>query len=78
MQKKYGGSTRHYRISALTNISKEWLDFKIDKFRLYDYFLIIVSSGYSGVKNACLWMKTILFQGQKDLEKRLRNMKIAF
>ena len=37
-----------YKLGALTTISKEWLDFKRDKFRLDDYFQVILASGYIG------------------------------
>lgn len=37
-----------YKLGALTTISREWLDFKRDKFHLDDYFEVIVSSGYLG------------------------------
>jgi len=40
---------RKYRLAALTNVSKEWLSFKIKKFRLDDYFDLIVSSCYVGI-----------------------------
>jgi len=38
-----------YTIVGFTNISKEWLDFKKEKFKLDDYFDVIISSGYFGV-----------------------------
>ena len=39
---------KQYTLSALTTISKEWLDFKREKFELDQYFEVIVSSGYTG------------------------------
>lgn len=39
----------HYQLSALSTISREWLDFKRERFNLGRYFSIITSSGYSGV-----------------------------
>jgi putative hydrolase of the HAD superfamily len=38
----------NYQLGALTTISKEWLDFKKEKFGLGNYFEAIVSSGYFG------------------------------
>lgn len=38
-----------YKLAALTTISREWLDFKIDKYNFNEYFDTIVSSGYSGL-----------------------------
>jgi len=40
---------QNYRLAALTTITKEWLDFKIEKFGLNNYFEVIVSSGHSGL-----------------------------
>lgn len=40
---------RHYRLAVLTNIPKEWIDFKRAKYKLDNYFESIVSSGYVGV-----------------------------
>lgn len=40
----------NYRLSALTNTGKEWLDYKIKRFNLESYFDVIVSSGYSGLE----------------------------
>lgn len=40
---------RHYRLAALSMISKEWLDYKREKYDLDSYFEAIVSSGYSGL-----------------------------
>jgi len=37
------------RLAALTNISKEWIDYKRDRFGLDRHFETIVSSGYYGV-----------------------------
>jgi len=37
------------RLAALTNISKEWLDYKREEFGLDNYFETIISSGYAGV-----------------------------
>ena len=39
----------NYKLGALTTISKEWLDYKSKKYKLKDYFDVIVSSGYSGL-----------------------------
>jgi len=39
-----------YRLAALTTIGKEWLEFKRKKFKLDDYFEIIVSSPEVGVR----------------------------
>ena len=39
-----------FKIAALTTISKEWLDWKREKFNLDDYFSVYVSSGYSGIE----------------------------
>jgi len=36
------------RLAALTNISREWLDYKIDRFGLDERFETIISSGYAG------------------------------
>lgn len=38
-----------YRLAALSTISKEWLDFKKDRFNLDKYFKVIVGSGYVGI-----------------------------
>lgn len=100
-----------HRLAALTNISKEWLDFKREKFGLDGYFILIVSSGYAGVskpdrrayenvikelkerpenylyiddreKNLGpakeLGMKTMLFTGQNDLERKLNEAGVEF
>ena len=40
---------QHYRLAALTTISKEWLDYKREKYNLDEYFEVIISSGYSGL-----------------------------
>ncbi len=40
---------QHYRLAALSTISREWLDYKKEKYNLDSYFEVIVSSGYSGV-----------------------------
>ncbi len=40
---------QHYKLAALANISKEWLDYKREKYNLDSYFNVIVSSGYSGI-----------------------------
>jgi len=102
---------KHYRETALTTISKEWLDYKKEKYALDAYFEMIVSSGYSGLAKPrsqiyeliiqklnvkpeeCLFiddaeenllpaqqlgMKTIHFIGQKNLEEKLRELKIVF
>lgn len=39
---------KHYRLFVLTNIGREWLDFKIKKFHIDTYFETIISSGYTG------------------------------
>ena len=39
---------KKYKVIALSNISKEWLEFKIKKFNLKKHFDFIVSSGYFG------------------------------
>lgn len=44
-----GKLKEHYRLAALTTISKEWLDYKREKYNLDSYFEVIVSSGYSGL-----------------------------
>lgn len=38
-----------YKLAALPNISKEWLEFKIDKFKLDNFFDVIVGSGNEGI-----------------------------
>ncbi len=40
---------QHYKMAALTTISKEWLDYKREKYGLDSLFDLIVSSGYSGL-----------------------------
>lgn len=100
-----------YKLAALSTISREWLDFKREKFNLDTYFSPIISSGYSGVAkpdpqiyrmllkelNADpqtvvfiddaeinvapameLEIHTILFRGQDDTERQLREMGITF
>lgn len=44
-----GRLKKYYKLAALTTISKEWLDYKKNKYNLDNYFNIIVSSGYSGL-----------------------------
>lgn len=44
-----GKLKQHYRLAALTTISKEWLDYKREKYNLSSFFEVIVSSGYSGL-----------------------------
>ena len=39
---------KRYKILALANVGKEWLDWKIDRFNLRDYFDIIIGSGHVG------------------------------
>lgn len=101
----------NYRLAVLSNISKEWMDYKREKFGLDYYFDIILGSGFVGVAKPdtraytilleklneqpvnCLYiddreknttparelgMDTILFTGQRKLEKELRRMGIAF
>jgi len=46
--KKIKESNR-YQLSALTTVSREWLDFKREKYDLDSFFEEIVSSGYSGL-----------------------------
>lgn len=102
---------KHYTLAALATISKEWLDYKKEKYKLNEYFKLIISSGYSGISkpnpkiynliikklkikaNECLFiddaqiclppaekmgMKTILFKGQKDLERKLKKLGLKF
>jgi 2-haloacid dehalogenase len=102
---------KHYRLAALTVISKEWLDYKREKYNLDGYFETIVSSGYSGLikpdpdfykllieklhvrPEECVFiddstrnllpaeelgMKTLLFTGQKELEKNLKEIGIRY
>lgn len=38
-----------YKLAVLSTISKEWLDFKKEKFNLENYFDVIVGSGYVGI-----------------------------
>src|SRR3989338_4124044 len=38
-----------FRLAALTTISKEWFDWKKERFNLDNYFSVYVSSGYSGL-----------------------------
>ena len=40
---------QNYRLAALTTISREWLDYKIQKYNFDSIFTEIVSSGYSGL-----------------------------
>ncbi len=40
---------RNYKLLALTNAAKDWLQFKIDKFGLKRYFDLIISSCNEGV-----------------------------
>jgi len=39
---------KRYKIFALANVGKEWLDWKIHRFNLKDYFGIIIGSGNVG------------------------------
>ncbi|HII15331.1 MAG TPA: HAD family phosphatase [Nanoarchaeota archaeon] len=106
-----GKLNQHYQLAALTTISKEWLDYKREKYHLGMFFDVIVSSGYSGLTKPdpriyelivkrlnvkpeqCLFiddsqrvlppaeelgMKTILFSGQADLEKNLKELGIKY
>ncbi|MBU0980070.1 MAG: HAD family phosphatase [Nanoarchaeota archaeon] len=41
-----------YKLAAMPNIGKGFLDYKIERFRLLDIFDVIVSSCYSGVAKA--------------------------
>lgn len=102
---------QNYRLAALTTVGREALDFKREKWKLDNYFEVIVSSGYSGLikpdiriyelvvkkldvdPNQCLFiddkeinlppankigMRTILFTGQNDLERKLHMMNIKY
>ena len=40
---------RNYKIFALTNVAKDWLTFKINKFKLGKYFDLIISSCGEGI-----------------------------
>jgi len=42
---------KYYGLAALTNIGKEWLDYKREKFRLDEYFDEIISSAYEGLQS---------------------------
>ena len=44
-----GRLKRHYRLAALTVISKEWLEYKKKKFKLDKYFELVVSSADTGL-----------------------------
>ena len=39
----------NYQLAVLSTISKEWLDFKKEKFKLDSFFDVIVGSGYVGI-----------------------------
>lgn len=39
----------NYKLAVLSTISKEWLDFKKEKFDLESYFDVIIGSGYVGI-----------------------------
>lgn len=98
-----------YKLAALSTISKEWLDFKAEKFKLDNFFDVIVGSGYIGIAkpdpeiyrilieklsvppSSCIFVDdaeknmppakdmgitTILFRGQKKLEKDLKKLGI--
>ncbi len=102
---------KKHMLAALTNLSKEWIDFKRERFKLDEYFDLIVSSGYMGVAkphhkiyklilkklenepHECIFiddretnllparelgMKTTLFTGQEELERRLREIGVEF
>ncbi|MCK4634703.1 MAG: HAD family phosphatase [Candidatus Aenigmarchaeota archaeon] len=102
---------KKHRLAVLTNLSKEWTDFKRERFRLDEYFDLIISSGYIGVAKPhhkiyelilkklenepreCLFiddreknllparelgMKIILFTGQEELERKLREIGAKF
>lgn len=43
---------KNYMVAALTNISREWLEYKRKKYNLDHFFKPIVSSGYTGVAKA--------------------------
>ena len=106
-----GKLKQHYRLAALTTISKEWLEYKRKKYNPDSYFEVIVSSGYSGLTKPdpriyrmviarlnvkpeqCLFiddaqktlppaeklgMKTILFSGQFDLERKFKEFGITY
>lgn len=40
---------KNYRLAALTTISKEWLEYKKEKYGLNEFFEVIVSSGNCGL-----------------------------
>ena len=44
-----GKLKQHYRLAALTTISREWLDYKKESYTHNPYFEITISSGYSGL-----------------------------
>lgn len=104
-----GKLKRSYRLAALSTISKEWLDFKKDRFKLDKYFDLIIGSGYAGIAkpdpeiyklliaklsvspSSCIFVDdaeknmppakdlgitTVLFRGQKKLEKDLEKLGI--
>lgn len=51
---------KRYTLAALTTISKEWLDFKKEKYGLENIFKIIVSSGYTGLSKPDKKIYTLL------------------
>jgi len=61
---------QNYKLGCLTTISKEWLDFKIEKFNLNNYFEEIVSSGYFGIAKP---NKEIYLEVLKELNEKPEN-----
>ena len=53
---------KKYRLAALTNISREWLDYKRQKFGLDDVFEFILGSGEAGVEKPDPKMYRILIE----------------
>ena len=75
---------RKYRVVALTNLSKEWYEFKVRKFNLLNYFDFIVSSGHfgkdkSGKEIYLHTLKRLNIPPEECLfiDDRERNVKIA-
>ena len=44
-----GRLKKGYRTAALANSGREWIDFKIKKYKLEAFFELIVNSGYAGL-----------------------------
>lgn len=53
---------RTHRLAALTNIGKEWLDWKVKRFNLDSYFETIVSSCHSGIAKPDRGIYEVLLQ----------------